>query len=353
MEIVVMSAETHHPSGAATAPVVIPTSPELEAQIDAFAELLDNHQRFLVVAHAYPDGDAVGSTLAMGLLLEQLGKDVTFFNVDPVPYNFRFLPGADRWITDAPSEQPEVTVMLDCAEPGRLGEGFPQGAWGTTIAVVDHHKTWDPNFATTYVRDVSAASTGELIYRLVRRYGQLSSEIAQNLYCCMMTDTGSFRYSNTSQTAFRVAGELVEAGADPWHMTSHIYEDQPRERLELLCRVLATLNVSECGRLAFLRVEDAMLEGLNSDEDLTDGFINYARSIRGVEVATQLREAEDDTWRVSFRSRGKVDVSALAEKFGGGGHHNAAGCRISGTPGEVESRLVAALVEMLDQPESP
>ncbi|WP_158542332.1 DHH family phosphoesterase [Lujinxingia litoralis] len=344
-----MSAETHAPSGAgAKAPVSIPTTPELEAQIDELEALIQAHQHFLVVAHAYPDGDAVGSTLAMGLLLEQLGKEVTFFNVDSVPYNFRFLPGADRWTSDAPASRPDVTIMLDCAEPKRVGDAFPPQAWGEQIAVVDHHKTWDGEFAQVYVRDVGAASTGELIYRLVRRFGVLTPELAKNLYCCMMTDTGSFRYSNTSQTAFRVAGELVEAGADPWEMTSHIYEDQPRERLELLCRVLGTLRVSACGRLAFLRVEDAMLEGLSSDEDLTDGFINYARSIRGVEVATQLREAEDGFWRISFRSRGRVDVSALAGKFGGGGHHNAAGCQMTGEPREIEERLTRALVDVLN-----
>lgn len=330
-------------------PAFIETVPELEAALAELLALIHAHQRFLVVSHACPDGDAVGSTLSMGLLLEALGKEVVFYNRDPVPYNFRFLQGAEKWTTELPEDlELDVTIVLDCAEKHRIGEDFPLQGWGKKIAVVDHHKTWDPDFADVYVRDPGAAATGELLFRLSERLGILTQPIAETLYCCMVTDTGSFRYSNTSRTALRIAGELVAAGANPWHMTSNIYENQPKERLELLCLVLSTLAISSCGRLAFLRVEDKMVEGLGGVQDLTDGFINYARSIAGVEVATQLRESGDDTWRISFRSRGKVDVSALAERFGGGGHHNAAGCAIKGTPKQIEAMLTQALTELID-----
>lgn len=321
---------------------------ELYGRLGELLELIQGAQRFLVVSHTSPDGDAIGSTLAMALLLREQGKDVVAYNRDPIPYNFQFLPGAETWQTAIDEDAKfDVTILLDCAEPSRIGEDFPAQGWGESIAVVDHHKTWDQNFADLYIRDVNAAATGELIYRLASRMGAISRDVAKNLYCCLMTDTGSFRYSNTSRTAFRIAGELVEAGVDPWEMTSHIYESQPRERLELLCRVLGTLSLSACGRLAFLRVERSMLEGLDPEGDLTDGFINYARSIRGVEVATQLREDDDGVWRVSFRSRGLVDVSALAERFGGGGHFNAAGCTIQAEPQEIEAMLSQGLMELL------
>ena len=331
------------------APSLLRADGELEAQIDAFQQLIAEQQHFLVVAHSSPDGDAVGSTLGLAMLLREQGKEVTVYNQDPLPYNFDFLPGAQLWRTDLDDvEAVDVTVLLDCGMPGRIGEKFPSHGWGDQIVVVDHHKTLDEEFADLYVHDPEAAATGEILYRLAIRYGEVSVDVAKNLYCCVMTDTGSFRYSNTSRTAFRIAGELVEAGVEPWEMSSHIYENQPRERLELLCKVLSTLSVSACGRLAFLRVEKSMMEGLDVDEELTDGFINYARSVRGVEVATQLRDLGDGNWRVSFRSRGKVDVSALAERFGGGGHHNAAGCVIAARPKEIEARLSAALVELLD-----
>lgn len=325
------------------------TDKRLEKQLSAFLEVIDAQDHFLVVAHTSPDGDAVGATLGLALLLQEQGKKVTVYNRDPVPYNFSFLPGAQLWRTDLEGvDQVDVTVLVDCGAPGRIGDDFPAQGWGEEIAVIDHHKTVDREFADHYVLDTSAAATGEILYRLAIHFGEISTAVAMNLYCCVMTDTGSFRYSNTSRTAFRIAGELVEAGVEPWEMSSHIYENQPRERLDLLCQVLGTLNVSSCGRLAFLHVEKSMTEGVDVDEDLTDGFINYARSVRGVEVATQLRELGEGRWRVSFRSRGKVDVSALAERFGGGGHHNAAGCIIEASPGEIESQLSQALVELLD-----
>ncbi|WP_168210979.1 DHH family phosphoesterase [Persicimonas caeni] len=330
---------------------LVPTTVELADQIERFLEVIEENERFLVVSHTSPDGDAIGSTLSMGLLLEALGKEVVFYNRDAVPYNFGFLEGADAMVTEVPADADiDVTVVLDCAEPERIGEEFPEQGWGDTIVVVDHHKTWDAEFADIYVRDVGAAATGELVYRLVVAAGvKLDKPIAEALYCCVMTDTGSFRYSNTSRTTFRIAGELIDAGVEPWRMTSHIYESNPKERLELLALVLNTLEFSHCGRLAFLRIEDEMFESTGTGPELTDGFINYARSIRGVEVATQLREDDEDLWRVSFRSRGKVDVSELAAKFGGGGHHNAAGCRIEGTSDEIVEKLSQALVELLDE----
>lgn len=327
---------------------VVDCSDALREQLDALEALIKEQDHFLVVGHVSPDGDAVGSTLALALLLEEQNKQVTVYNRDPIPYNFEFLPGAQKWRTDLDDISPvDVTVLLDCATPSRIGEDFPDQGWGETVAVVDHHASWDPDFADLYVRDVAAAATGEVLYRLAVRFGEISLDVAKNLYCCVMTDTGSFRYSNTSRTAFRVAGELVERGVEPWEMSTEIYENQPRQRLDLLCKVLETLSVSADGQLAFLRVEKRMVEGLDVDEDLTDGFINYARSISGVEVATQMRQLDGASWRVSFRSRGFVDVSALAERFGGGGHKNAAGCVIDDSPDNIEQKLSQALKELL------
>jgi phosphoesterase RecJ-like protein len=319
---------------------------ELGTALDACRKLIYDQERFVVAAHMRPDGDAVGATLAMGILLEELGKEVVFYNHDPVPYNFGFLPRAERWTTASP-DTPDVTIILDCGEPGRIGP-VDQEFWGRQVVVIDHHKTFDPDFADLYVRDVSAAATGEIIYRLAKRFGVMTSDLAHALYCCLMTDTGSFRYSNTSRETFTIAGELIDAGVDAWHMTSHIYESQPRERIDLLCKVLETLSVSDDGKLAFLRIERATFDGVERGDELIDGFINYARSIRGVEVATQLVEMVDGTWKISFRSRGNVDVSQLASRFGGGGHRNAAGCTMTGAPTEIEGALSGALVELLN-----
>lgn len=325
---------------------------ELQRDIDALLEFIQNHQRFLVVSHANPDGDAIGSTLSFGLILEQLGKEVTYYNQDDIPYNLEFLEASNR-ITDSidAPDQFDVTVVLDCSEKGRVGSQIPEEAWSHPIAVIDHHDTWDGGFGDYWVHSTEAAATGELVYYIARQAGvELTDSIARCIYCTILTDTGGFRYSNTSKETFQLAGELLDAGVDPWDITAKLYENQPIDRLELLSEVLDTLELSPCGRLAFLRIERDMFEDGELSRDLTDGFINYGRSVRGVEVATQLREEGDDLWKISFRSKGKVDVSSLAMKFGGGGHRNAAGCQIQGTPEQIENELTEALIELLDNP---
>jgi phosphoesterase RecJ-like protein len=326
-----------------------PATPEFDASVQSLLELLEGKQRVVVASHIHPDGDAIGSTLAMLHILERLGKTVLAYNRHPVPYNFQFLPGADRVTDQIPEDfDPELTVLLDCAEAKRIGEDFPEHGWGADVAVVDHHKTWDPDFASVYVRDVGAAATGEVLYRiLIAANIPLDLEIARPLYCCLMTDTGSFRYSSTSRATFQIAGELLDVGVDAWDMTSNIYESQPLQRVKLLAEVLATLEVSSCGRLAFIRLELEMFDRLGASTELADGFINFGRSIRGVEVATQMTEIEDGAWKISFRSRGNIDVSLLAERFGGGGHRNAAGCTIQGSPEDVIEQLSTALSELL------
>jgi len=325
-----------------------PATPDFDASVQSLLALLAGKERVVVASHIHPDGDAIGSTLAMMHILDRLGKRVVAYNRHPVPYNFQFLPGSDR-VTDTIPEDfdPEVTILLDCAEASRIGEDFPEHGWGADVAVVDHHKTWDPDFATVYVRDVGAAATGEVLYRILLAANiGLDLDIARPLYCCLMTDTGSFRYSSTSRTTFQIAGELLDAGVDAWDMTSNIYESQPLERVKLLGEVLSTLEISGCGRLAFIRLEREMFDRLGASIELADGFINFGRSIRGVEVATQMTEIEDSAWKISFRSRGNVDVSLLAERFGGGGHRNAAGCMIHGSPEQVIEQLSEALSDI-------
>jgi phosphoesterase RecJ-like protein len=336
---------------AASVPEIDPPDAALDGALDEMLDLLASHEPILVVSHEEPDGDAIGSTLATGLWLASLGRSVDLYNRDGVPDQFDFLPGADRVLQSVPRDcDYAVTIALDFGAPDRVGEGFPERGWGDSIVVVDHHETWDPDFADVYVRDPTAAATAEILYRAIRRSGaELDADIAQSLYSAIMTDTGSFQYSNTSRTTFRVAGELLAAGVDPWEMTCHLYESEPRRRVELLGDVLQTLEVSSDGRLAFLQIDDALVEPDESIAELTDGFINYARSIRGVEVATQLREmGRDDQWKVTFRSRGTVDVSQLASAFGGGGHHNAAGCTMEGPPASIRRRLTERLREILD-----
>jgi bifunctional oligoribonuclease and PAP phosphatase NrnA len=324
----------------------------MQPQYEALHDLINDADSFLVVSHENPDGDAIGSTLAMCHLLWALGKRAIPYNVDPVPFNFQFLSGADQVVTDPEElqklEPVQVTVLLDCAQKDRAGERFPTFGWAPRVAVVDHHSTWDPDFADVYVRDTTAAAVGEMMYRLALTSGiAISQELAECCYASIMTDTGGFRYGKTTQGTFKIASELVGCGVQPWHMNCHVYENDPLARVRLLGKVLNTLAVSDCGRLAFIVVDDEMLSEPGLRPEMLDGFINYARGIRGVEAATQLRQMGPDKYKVSFRSRGSVNVAALAESFGGGGHHNAAGCVVEGTADDIQRRLAARLAELL------
>ncbi|MEO1267478.1 MAG: DHH family phosphoesterase, partial [Myxococcota bacterium] len=258
----------------------------LQTQYEALAELIQTHERFLVVAHEGPDGDAIGSTLGMSHLLWNLGKTVVPFNVDGVPHNLAFLPGSDRVQTELdPADAPEVTLQLDCADAYRVGAEFPAHGWAPTLAILDHHATGEGQGSTLYIKDTSAAAVGEMVVRLAMTLGvPMTLPMAECCYCSLLTDTGSFRYGNTSPTTFQIASVLLEAGVDPWQMTCSIFENDPVERVRLLAKVLETLHVSRCGRLAFLRVDQAMMVATGTSRDMLDGFVNYARRIKGVVV---------------------------------------------------------------------
>ncbi len=304
----------------------------------------------VVVSHEGPDGDALGATLGAALGLEALGARVTRFNNDPAPYNLAFLPGADRIVHELPpGEHVDVTVLLDCASRARAGAAFPAHGWGDVVICLDHHVTFDPDVADILIRDVEAAATGELVYRLLVECGvPVTPDIATALYCSIQTDTGSFRYGCTSSDCMEIASELLRTGIDVWDMSSRIYEDELPERLGLLSRVLDTLDVSACGRMATIVITQEAMRETGADASMTDGFVNYARSVRGVEVAAQLLEVGDGTYRIGFRSRGSVDVARVAQQLGGGGHQNAAGCTVSGDPASVRAALDAALRQALD-----
>ncbi len=324
-------------------------TPELHDALERAVETLRGARHVLIVAHSSPDGDAIGSTLGAALVVEAMGARVTRFNVDPVPDTFTFLPGAELVTAEAPSDPVDVTVMLDCSESHRVGEAFPPAAWGGLVVVLDHHQTVDRDFADVLVHDVSAAATAELVFRLALEAGiEISADIATCLFTALHTDTGSFRYGSTSARAMLIGSHLLRTGIDAWNIASHIYEDQRPERVRLLGAALQSIERSPCGRLATMVVTREMIDAAGADSADTDGFINYARGIRGVEVAAQLTGDDATGYRVSFRSRGRVDVASLAERFGGGGHRNAAGCTVHGALGDVRARLTTALVNLLD-----
>jgi len=303
-------------------------------------------QRFLVASHQSPDGDAIASILALSLFLREQGKEVVSFNLDGVPDELAFLPGADRVVRELPEGACfDAGFVLDSGELRRAG-GFLKDCCRQLINI-DHHPHSEPFGAINWVVE-EACATGALVYRLIRDGGfSVSPAVAMCVYTAILSDTGSFRYSNANPEAFEIASTLVGMGISPWMVAGQLYENRPARQLRLLSRVLDTLTVSPCGRFGSVSVTLDMFSTTGSGPEDTDGLINYPRSIRGVEVALLFRQTESQQFKVSFRSKGQVNVGALAREFGGGGHHNAAGVVVDGAFAEVRATVLARLNDLL------
>ena len=307
---------------------------------------------FLVTGHANPDGDALGSALALYSLLRHLGKDATVLFDLPVPANFRFLPLSDRIVDSAETGPPfDVTFLCDCGALDRGPQGLPGRDRLGTVVVLDHHDT-SARKGDINVVDTSAAAVGMLVYKIGKELGiPLDPAFAENIYCSLVTDTGNFRYQKTSPEALRLAADLVESGVDPWRVTSEIYESMPQSRQRLLARALDSLEYSHGGRVAIMTIRNDMYAVSGADSSMTDGMINFARGVRGVEVAVLFREKKEDGWRLSLRSRGSIDVSRVAARLGGGGHPNASGCTMGGSLETVRQRVLEAVRMELEPPQ--
>jgi bifunctional oligoribonuclease and PAP phosphatase NrnA len=304
-------------------------SDQMTAKVGALEEaaaVIERGRRFLVTAHARPDGDALGSMLATWHGLRALGKDATLYNRDPAPARFAFLDGA-RELRNAvaPDARFDACIVHDCGDARLLGHNFPPREVTGPLVVLDHHAT-TRDFGDVVVRDPAAAAVGVLVARLFTRLGvTLTRPMAEALFCSMVSDTGWFRYSSTNEEVFRLAAACVAAGAQPWAFALRADEEWPPARLRLLNLVLATLEVR--GRGALLQLTDDMLHEAGGGPELADGFVNYARGLAGVEIGAMLTVTRREV-RVSLRSKGGADVGALAARFGGGGHRAAAGCAL-------------------------
>ena len=301
----------------------------LAAKADPIADILRvlrDGERFLVCSHSRPDGDAVGSTLAMGMLLEQLGKQVDLVTADRIPAVYRKLPGAEAFRTlQRVHGQYDAAILLECdgLERTRL-----RGLEEFRLINIDHHITGKP-FAQLNWIDRHAVSVGEMVQRLVQAAGAtLTPQMATCLYTTILTDTGGFCYGAVRASTFALAEELVAAGADPIAIAHNIYFSAPASKLLLLGAALRRLHRD--GKLAWLWItQQDMVRSCAADEDC-EGIVNVALGIEGVEIAVFLRELPDGHIRLSLRSRGAVNVAAIAARLGGGGHENSSGYTIEG-----------------------
>ncbi|TVR03073.1 MAG: bifunctional oligoribonuclease/PAP phosphatase NrnA [Deltaproteobacteria bacterium] len=325
------------------APPLSWSPPGLTNTIEHIARALRKLSHVLVVSHVRPDGDAIGSTLAATHALRMVGVRATAYNRDGVPPNLRFLPGAAQLTSHVPDEV-DCILALDCAVAHRLGESVAALCREMPVFCLDHHVTVDEAFADILALDASAPACAELVYRLAVALGApLDKALAIPLFAALHTDTGSFRYSSTRAETLEFGRILLTTGFDVWGICSELYESHPVERLRILPRVLDTLQLSTCGRFASLIVSSEVQQLAAGDESVLQGVINFARGVRGVEVATLLTEVNRGEYRVSFRSRGRVDVSLIAAVHGGGGHRNAASCVVQGELDHIIEQLQSAV----------
>jgi phosphoesterase RecJ-like protein len=314
----------------------------------AFIDRLNAAETFIVASHSSPDGDGIGSTIAMGLLLERMGKQALLYNSDPVPANLRFLPNSDRFVSRIePDAVFDMAIMVDCAQRKRVSKAFAEHPGFQTVACIDHHLL-EGSEADALLLDDSAASAGEVVMRLMKKAGcELDADVALLIYTTLVVDTGFFKYSSTSSHVFALASELVAAGAEPWLVAKHLEESYPAARLKLMAASLSTLEFEFDGHYAHMEVTRDMLARTGATMELSDEYANYPRSVAGVEVSALFREVEEGLVKVSLRSKDVVDVSALARSMGGGGHARAAGVRIRAPMAEAKQRIRDAVAKAL------
>jgi phosphoesterase RecJ-like protein len=301
----------------------------------------------VLAAHVNPDGDTLGSVLALGLGLEALGKRVTLLSSDGVPATYAFLPEIGRIGVTTDRRDFDLAIGLDAGELSRTGVNADVLASAPVLMDIDHHVTAGP-FGQIRLIDGTAAATGEIVYDLLLALGiELTLPIAQALLCALLTDTGSFRFMNVTPRTMAIAGALIGLGASPNQIAEEVFENKPFAGQKLLGRALESLARTEDGRVVWAHVTQKDFGDFAAEDNVTDGIVNVVRSVRGAEIAVFLREMPDGRLRVSLRARPGQDVASVAARFGGGGHRLAAGCTLDGPLEAAEARLVAAVVASL------
>ena len=315
---------------------------------------LEPGRKVVLSTHLNADGDGAGSQTATAHWLARRGLEPTIVNPTPFPDAFRFLLGKDTgaWTpADAAGEQAmreaDVFLVLDTAEPSRLGAVMSRTE-GRRVLVIDHHPATSSSIGDVVVCDPAACATGELVFDLIRIAGdEVALPEAEGLYVAIATDTGSFRYANTTASTHEIAADLLRAGVDPEEMYLRIYAQYTPEGLELLRLALGRLRVADDLPVAWISLRQADLAQTGASKEDLEGIVEYARRIRGIRVALLFRELHDGTTKVSLRSTGDADVASVARRLGGGGHVKAAGAVVPENLEAAEARVLHEIREAL------
>jgi phosphoesterase RecJ-like protein len=317
--------------------------------MDQIIQHIKDGQHLLIASHAEPDGDAVGSLVALGSALREFGKKTTLYNSSPIPAVYRFLPGVDqieRHIKAANTY--DTAIMLDCGDLARVGEAAATISKIPTIINIDHHVS-NTGFGHIQLVDTTACATAEIVYRLINALEiPFDKTMATSLYTGILTDTGSFRFSNTNTAAFSISKEMTGVGVDPHSVAQQVFGTYSLGRIKLLNMALNSIEISDNGKLSMMTVTRSMLNTTATNAEDLDGMINYARRIEDVKVAALIHEIKNgggkftnmNHYHVSLRSDSSVDVAKIAGKFGGGGHASAAGFQIESTLVALKTKII-------------
>lgn len=322
--------------------------------IEACVSALQDSRRIGIIAHIFPDGDALGSCLALGQALEALGKTVDLYCEQEPPALYRFLPGIHRFLKPAvPVPSYDLAAAVDCSDMGRMGGAEAVFHSGRRTLNIDHHGS-NPGYASINWVDPSRAATGEMIYDLLRSFSiPLSKDIGTALYTALVTDTGSFQFQSTTPRTLRIAADLLDLGVSSDAVTTQLYRTLPLSRIKLLAQALPTLEIFAGDRAALLTVTRAMLNAAGAEDGDTENLINYAKDIEGVELGLLLKETAEGTVKISYRTKESMNAAELAAVFGGGGHPRAAGASLAMDLAAARSALldsVSGPLEALDKP---
>jgi len=300
------------------------TTPELQQILEAIRA----RQRFVISSHSRPDGDAIGSELAMAFALRAVGKDVRVINKDPAPGPIMAFPGVpDIQVADVADGDYDAAIIMECGDLARTGvAGFER----FFVINIDHHPG-NTGYGDINWFDPSAAACGEMVYDVVRGLGvRFTREIATHIYLAILTDTGSFHYSSISPRTFDICREAVDAGVDPVLVARNVYDSNNMGRLKLFGAVLSAMQIDATGRIAIVYLDHEMARSAGGTYDDTEGLINLPLTVKEIQAVVFFKQIEGDEYRVSMRSKGNIDIGIVAKDFGGGGHRNAAGCTVNG-----------------------
>jgi phosphoesterase RecJ-like protein len=317
--------------------------------MDQIINQIKKAQHILLASHSDPDGDAVSSLLALGLALSKLDKKTTLYNASPIPAVYRFLPSVECIVTHIKNAKTyDVALILDCGDLSRIGQASALVNQIPVIINIDHHIS-NTGFGCMQLVDAQACSTAEIVYRLITALeAPIDKAMATSIYTGILTDTGSFRFSNTNQAAFAISQKMTALGVEPYSVAQHVFGTYSLGRIKLLNLALDSLEISQNGKLSIMTITNAMFDYTKTQPEDVDGMINYARRIEDVKVAALIQEQRNGKSRsdsrrrfhVSLRSDGSVDVAAIAGAFGGGGHPSAAGFQVETTLLKLKSDII-------------